>query len=427
MSAPSGFPPPTKKQARILWMSVTALSVGVLLGLLGLLLWGMGFVLQLLAPVLWPLAIGGVLAYLLDPAVDYFERRMKRFWAILLVFFLCVLVLLGLLGSIVPRLVVEARDMIQDFPRYSKVMKDRINDWIEKSAWKGLERTPAATNNLSSGSTTTNVVGSAGTATNVAGTNLVQPPGQPERAAGGPRKNLWETEIGGKVLGWAEKAAPQVGAWVWGRLTKVASWGGMLIGLALVPVFTFYFLLEEERIKGAWTDYLPVQESKFKDEVVFVLNAINNYLIVFFRGQMLVAMCDGFLFTIGFLAVGLNYAVLIGVLAGLLSIVPYLGAILTIVPAVILAIVQFHDWLHPLLVIAVFSAVQALEGLVISPKIMGDRVGLHPLTIIVAVLVGTLLMGGILGGILAIPLTAALRVLMFRYVWKRRNAPVIPA
>ena len=103
----------------------------------------------------------------------------------------------------------------------------------------------------------------------------------------------------------------------------------------------------------------------------------------------------------------------------MLSVIPYLGAILTLVPALVLAAVQFHDWLHPLLVLAVFGAVQLLEGLVISPKIIGDRVGLHPLTIIIAVMIGTTLLGGVLGGILAIPLTAALRVLMFRYVWKQ--------
>jgi predicted PurR-regulated permease PerM len=87
----------------------------------------------------------------------------------------------------------------------------------------------------------------------------------------------------------------------------------------------------------------------------------------------------------------------------------------------VIAFVQFGDWLHPLLVLAVFAVVQTLEGLVISPKIMGDRVGLHPLTIIIAVMVGTTLLGGLLGGILAIPLTAALRVVMFRYVWKKRE------
>jgi predicted PurR-regulated permease PerM len=193
----------------------------------------------------------------------------------------------------------------------------------------------------------------------------------------------------------------------------------MFIGLAMVPVFIFYFLDEKSGIQKGWTNYLPIQESKFKYELVFCLNAIKDYLIVFFRGQILVAMCLGVLYSIGFSVVNLNYALLLGTLAGMLSIVPYLGAILTIVPAVILAAVQHNDWKHPILVVIVFAVVQSLEGLLISPKIMGDRVGLHPFTIIVAVLVGTTLLGGILGGLLAIPLTAALRVLMFRYVWRK--------
>jgi predicted PurR-regulated permease PerM len=116
---------------------------------------------------------------------------------------------------------------------------------------------------------------------------------------------------------------------------------------------------------------------------------------------------------------GLNYALLLGLVAAVLTIVPFLGAIVTFVIAFVLALVQFQDWLHPLLVVGVFAVVQTLEGLVISPKIIGDRVGLHPLTIIVSVMVGTTLLGGLLGGLLAIPLTATLRVLMFRYVWKK--------
>ena len=186
-----------------------------------------------------------------------------------------------------------------------------------------------------------------------------------------------------------------------------------------MPVYCFYFLLEKTAIQKRWTNYLPVQESQAKEELVFVLTAINDRLIVFFRGQVLVAACDGVLYTIGYFAVGLNYWLLLGFMAGVLSIIPYLGAIISFVVAMVLAAVQFQDWLHPLLVLGVFAVVQTLEGLVISPKIIGDRVGLHPLTIIVAVMVGTTLLGGVLGGVLAIPLTAALRVLMFRYVWKK--------
>ena len=101
-----------------------------------------------------------------------------------------------------------------------------------------------------------------------------------------------------------------------------------------------------------------------------------------------------------------------------MTIIPFLGAIIICLTALGIAVVQFGDWVHPLLVLAVFGIVQTLEGLVISPKIMGGRVGLHPVTIIIAVMAGTTLLGGLLGGILAIPLTAALRVVMFRYIWK---------
>jgi predicted PurR-regulated permease PerM len=125
------------------------------------------------------------------------------------------------------------------------------------------------------------------------------------------------------------------------------------------------------------------------------------------------------LYTIGFILIGLPYALLLGVLATCLTIIPFLGAITTCVLALAISIVAFGDWQHPALVLAVFAVVQTLEGFVIQPKIMGDRVGLHPVTIIVALMVGTTLLGGILGGILAIPLAAVLRVLLARYIWRK--------
>jgi predicted PurR-regulated permease PerM len=128
------------------------------------------------------------------------------------------------------------------------------------------------------------------------------------------------------------------------------------------------------------------------------------------------------LYAIGFLIIGLPYALLLGVMAIFLTMIPFLGAIITCVAALLIALVQFGDWTHLLLVLAVFAVVQSLEGLVISPKILGGKVGLHPVTIIISVMVGTTLLGGLLGGILAIPLTAALRVVMFRYIWRRPAA-----
>jgi predicted PurR-regulated permease PerM len=222
---------------------------------------------------------------------------------------------------------------------------------------------------------------------------------------------------------WAAKLVPMVWNWIVEQLSRAASLVGLVLGLLLVPVFLFYFLLDKKGIQNNWQKYLPVRDSKFKEELIFVLTSINDCLIVFFRGQVLVALCTGSLLTTGFLLMGLNYALLLGVVAGLLGIIPYLGVMISLVPAVALAAIQFGTWYHPLIIVGIFAVVNMLEGLVISPKIIGDRVGLHPLTVIIAVMVGTTLMGGILGGVLAIPLTAALRALMFRYVWINRTPP----
>jgi predicted PurR-regulated permease PerM len=217
------------------------------------------------------------------------------------------------------------------------------------------------------------------------------------------------------ATGWIKNFLPT--AWAW-----LATWFGILVGLALIPIYAFYLLLEKRGIQSKWTDYLPLKDSAFKDELVFILQSINDYLIAFFRGQVLVAICDGILYGIGFLIIGLPYAILLGAAAMVLTIIPFIGAVIIFVTAMIIALVQFGDWKHPLYVLAVFAVVQTLEGVVISPRIMKGRVGLHPLTIIIAVMVGTTLLGGVLGGVLAIPLTAVGRVLMARYVWKRPTA-----
>lgn len=369
------FPAPSEKQARLLWISVTALAVAVLLALLGVLVSAVGWVLNRLSPVLWPLAVAAILAYLLDPVVDFFQRRnVPRRRAILLVLLIGVALVLAVLATVVPQLVVETGQLIAGVPGFVEKLRVQVTEWLGKSPM-GIKAHEA-----------------------------------------------WRSEYGQSVQAWLTKTLVGVGTWVASRLGQVASWAGALIGVALVPIYTFYFLQEKEGIERKWMNYLPLRESKAKEEAVFVLTSINDYLISFFRGQVLVAMCVGSLLTVGYLVIGLDYALVLGVMAGVLGIVPYLGVMMSIVPAVTLAAVQFGDWLHPVLVLVLFGLVQALEGLVITPKIIGDRVGLHPLTIIIAVMVGTTLLGGILGGVLAIPLTAALRVLMFRYVWRRDQA-----
>jgi predicted PurR-regulated permease PerM len=410
------FPPPSERQARVIWLALTGLAVAVLAGLVVALVWGLGQVLRMLSPVLWPLAVAGVIAYLLDPVVDLIERKgASRPRAILCVFGLALVIVAALFGSVVPQLINETRQLAVRIPAYVTRVQQRAEYWLSHPPTvvkRLLERESGVKEARSSVSATN---GSAPAfLTNSASTTAVEGTNAPSFLGGTLDNESLQTA--GK---WLAGVLPKVGFWLFGQVGRVASWLGFLAGMALVPVYTFYFLLEKRGISSRWTDYLPVSDSRFKNELVFVLNSINNYLITFFRGQVLVAISDGALYGLGFLIIGLPYAVLIGVMAVFLTMIPYLGAIVTCFTALVIALVQFGDWQHPLLVLVVFGIVQALEGLFISPRIMGGRVGLHPVTIIIAVMAGTTLLGGLLGGILAIPLTAALRVVMFRYVWKR--------
>jgi predicted PurR-regulated permease PerM len=402
--------PPTERQARIFWLALSGLALATLAALAVVLVWGLGEIVRLLSPVLWPLAVAGVLAYLLDPLVDHLEHRgARRPRAILAVFAMVLLAMTAFFGSIVPQLVSEARQLAERVPDYAARLGDRIEHLVEHPPqWvrRFLEREAAPPSpGAQTVPTDENVVAPLTNAPTVVNTSTNPPP-----LLALSREDL-QTAATGVVT-----AVRGAGSWLFGRML---SWVGVLAGLVLIPVYTFYFLLEKHGISSRWTDYLPVTDSRFKNELVFVLNSINNYLIAFFRGQVLVALCDGILYGLGFLLIGLPYALLIGFMAIFLTMIPFLGAIITCLTALAIALVQFGNWSKPLLVLVVFGCVQGLEGLFISPRIMGGRVGLHPVTIIIAVMAGTTLLGGLLGGILAIPLTAALRVVMFRYVWKR--------
>ncbi len=430
------FPAPSEKQARILWFAATSVAAAIVLVLFGLVCWGVAWTVSQLASVLLPLAVAGILAYLIDPLVDWVEKRgaVSRTRAILLVMVAMVMLTISLLGTFIPSIVVEVNGLIDGFNQPTIVAQSSSESSPVSTGDRAPSESPApiAATNAAPGANTNAPVS---TSTNSAAeTEIILHNSYIEDAKdrfgqwlknspffGETASDAWESGLSDTVVGWVTSLLPGLLAWFQAQLSKLASWGGLVIGMAMVPVYLFYFLLEKRGIRSNWTDYLPVRESKIKDEVVFVLQEINERLIVFFRGQVLVSMCVGALLIIGYKLIGLPYAVLLGVMAGILGIVPYLGVMLSILPALVICVIQFGDWLHPLLLIVLFIAVQAAEGLYISPKIIGDRVGLHPLTIILAVMIGTTLLGGIIGGILAIPLTATLRTLMFRYVWTRRS------
>ena len=392
------FPSPSEKQAKVLWFSITALAIAVFLALLTLMFYGVAWLLDRLTPVLLPLAVAGIFAFLLNPMVDFFEGRMsakvsmlfakiknpKRVKAILSVFLiglaLITTITIVVISTVVPDLVKLGKEL-----RVEKIELD-IKDWLtknKKSEWGKLlqlHKIDAESIDLE------------------------------------------------KLVEFGDLGNGDVGQLASKGFSEAIIWIGLLAGMALVPVYVFYFLLEARTIEMKWSDYLPLKESRFKEEAVFVLNSFNDCLVVFFRGQILVAICVGICLAIGFSIIQLPYAILIGLLAGALGIIPYFGVIVSTIPVLLLSLTRDDQMLiqggwAPIVALGICVLVLFLEKTVIQPKIIGDRVGMHPVAVIISVLMGATLVGGVIGGLLAIPIAMALRTVLFRYVWIRRQTP----
>lgn len=179
-----------------------------------------------------------------------------------------------------------------------------------------------------------------------------------------------------------------------------------IANIALTPVVTFYMLRDWDEIGQRVKEMIP-RESV--DGVVEILGECDEVLSAFLRGQMLIMILLGCIYALGLTFVGLKLAILIGLLAGLASIVPYLGFFVGIVTASIAAIFQFQDFVPLIYVAIVFAIGQLLEGMVLTPWLVGDRIGLHPVAVIFAVLAGGQLFGFV-GILLALPVAAVLMV-----------------
>jgi predicted PurR-regulated permease PerM len=409
--------PPSDNQTRIIWLGSTALAALAIVGVIVAFVWGLGKFFNLLSPILWPLCVAAIVAYLLDPVVNWLEhRKVPRTRAIVLVFILIFALLAGALAIIIPKAASELSELTSKIPQYTSRLQKDLDDWAARLPEKYRPSREQSTN--AAPATVVKKLEQTNFSQTVSATN--QPPGTNSLAQIEAALPL-DKETVASASTWVSNVFPRFGAWLFGQAGKIGSLLEIMIGLVLVPVYAFYFLLEKRGIKSHWKEYLPMRNSHAKDELVFVLDAVNQYLIAFFRSQVLVALCNGILYAIGFFIIGLDYALLLGFFAVLLTIVPFIGAIIVCTIALFAAVMQQGDWSHPAMVLVVVVLVQSIESFIISPKIMGGRVGLHPMIIIVAVIAGTTIFGGLIGGILAIPLAATLRVVMFRYVWKKRK------
>ena len=448
---------PTPWQRKTMWTALASVSVAATLALAVGFIYLFSQVMAYLQPILVPFAIAGVLAYLLEPLVARLVKfGTTRRRAVAAVFVVTSLAFIGIMFWIVPMISGQTAKLAKKVPEMTKQVRRGISSFaLDMRERFGLRIIPDELYEITKpppapaepekappppAPATPAAVEKPAPASPAAGERApATPPAEPDpKAAAAPPATTHGSPNPEEVIRnistgeWLNKALPRIFDSVWGffnsSLGGFLGLFGFLLSLIIVPLYLFYILAESPHIAASWTKYVPLRASQFKDEVVACLIEVNSYLIAFFRGQLVVSTINGIATGTLLGIVGLDFGILIGLGLCFLGIIPYIGITLCWIPAVIIASVQGGSWLvpataawwvFPLVVTGVFVVVQQVDGLFVTPRIVGERVGLHPVTVIFSVFFWTLLLGGLLGAILAVPLTAASKVLLRRYVWER--------
>lgn len=325
---------------------------------LGLLL--LGWLLYLLSPILMPFAAGALLAYLGNPLVNrLMQLGLKRTWAVGLSFFSLVFSLTVALVLVLPLLWQQIVYLESRLPRVLRWFNREGIPWIEKHLHVQIDRLDM---------------------------DLI-----------GEWLSSYWVEAGsaaGNVLTQVAKSS-----------MDILALGGML---ALIPVVTFYLLLDWDDLLERVRNLIP---RNLEPRISLMARECDDVLAAFLRGQLMVMVALGVVYAVGLQIVGLKLALMIGLLAGLGSIIPYFGFAIGIFSATAAALVQFGSFQAVLMVWMVFAIGQAIEGWILQPYLVGDKIGLHPVAVIFAIMAGGQLFGFV-GMLLALPAAAVIMVLL---------------
>ncbi|WP_261810256.1 AI-2E family transporter [Levilactobacillus humaensis] len=303
-----------------------------------------------------PVIIAGVCFYLLNPVVDRLEKRgIGRTWTITGLFVIVAVLLVWGIGSLIPMVQKQLTTLITEWPHYWRQVSGTVSLWLQDDRLSGLKSQLDQFNQQLSDSSST--------------------------AASSLAKTTFSS----------------VGSIV----SRVAS---VVVAIVTAPFILFYLLRDGHQLPDHLVKILPIKYRKTTKHLLVEMNRqVSNYV----RGQLIVAFFVAVLFYVGFLIVGLKFALLLGIMAGVLNLVPYLGSFLAMIPAVVVAAFM-SPWML-VKVLIVFVVEQTVEGRFISPLVLGSSLKIHPLTIIFILLLAGKAFG-VLGVVLGIPGYAVIRV-----------------
>jgi predicted PurR-regulated permease PerM len=334
-------------QRSVRWLIIGSATAAALL----VLLW-------VLEAAITPLAAAFVIAYLLDPLLDRFEAlRIPRALGIFLLLAAGLVVLLAFAFVLVPRMQSELLDLSQRLPGYVETLLGSLAPLLREHF--GLELPGSLREGLDT----------------------------LQRAGIAPQIDTVHQLLGG-------------------ALRFFGGTIGSLVGLLVVPVIAVYLLVDFDRLMKQLLDAVP---RNHVDSVLRRARTVDALVAGFIRGQLVVCLVLAVLYAVGFSVIGIDLALVIGFTAGLLALIPYVGGAVALVSASLMCVFQFGFGVELLMVIGWYAIVQGLEGFVLTPRIVGESLGLHPVTVIVALLVGGNLLG-FLGLIVAVPVAAVIQV-----------------
>ena len=307
-----------------------------------------------------PIVLAGVFYYLMNPAVDYLEKKgLKRIYSIFLLFLLVIGLITWGVVVIVPKIREQTASFIDNFPNYLDVIDQKANEILNDPIF-------------------------------------------------GTFKDQFDS-YGDKITTWLTDFIRNISSSTISSLGKiVGAVASTLVAIFTMPFILFYLLKDGRNLAPYFVKFLP---NKMRKPTLKVLKEMNEQVSSYIRGQLTVAFAVAIMFIIGFSIIGLDYSVTLGVAAGFLNLIPYLGSFLAMVPAIFLAIVAGPVMLVKVLVVFVIE--QTIEGRLISPLVLGNELSVHPVTILLVLLTSGKLFG-VVGVILGIPVYAAAKVLITR-------------
>ena len=319
-----------------------------------------------------PLILGLGIAYLLDPAVSWLERhRWRRSLAVACITLLTLVSVAAVLVLLLPAIVDQAQALVARFPQYAAKLAERLGPWLSRVEARYPDEAREVERRLVE-SVKENIPGIA----SIVGRNIA---------------SVFQGAVGILVF---------------------------FLNLVFVPVFAFYLLVDLPRIRSSLAGLVP---EPYRESVFARLREVNEAVSSFLRGQVTIALILAVINAAGLALIGVPWGLFIGVVAGLANMIPYGATIFGMLPALLVSWMEQGSLARLIAVLALFAAGQALESSLLTPKIIGKKVNLHPVWILLAVIAGGSLFGFI-GMLLAVPTAAAVKVFASHWVVAYKNS-----